>query len=42
MDGVQGFDAFTPDNEPYGEQDFGALNVSGVSKVFLENQSLRP
>lgn len=26
---VRSFDAFTPDNDPYGEHDFGALSVAG-------------
>jgi len=30
---VQGFDAFTPDNDPHGEHDFGAVTVEG-HKVF--------
>lgn len=31
---VRGFDAFTPDNDPYGEHDFGALDVPSAGKVF--------
>lgn len=31
---VQRFDAFTPDNDPYGEHDFGAFEQAGVGKVF--------
>ncbi|MGZ2439364.1 DUF3768 domain-containing protein [Sinorhizobium medicae] len=31
---VQRFDAFTPDNDPYGEHDFGSVTVAGVGKVF--------
>lgn len=31
---VQSFDAFTPDNDPYGEHDFGSIEVFGVGKVF--------
>lgn len=27
---VAGFDAFTPDNDPYGERDFGAFDVDGA------------
>ncbi|MBI1256564.1 MAG: DUF3768 domain-containing protein [Chloroflexi bacterium] len=27
---VMAFDAFTPDNDPYGEHDFGAITVDGV------------
>ena len=30
---VQNFDAFTPDNDPYGEHDFGAVTV-GEQKMF--------
>ena len=26
---VQTFDAFTPDNDPYGEHDFGAVTIEG-------------
>jgi hypothetical protein len=28
---VQTFEAFTPDNDPYGEHDFGAIDLAGVS-----------
>lgn len=31
---VKEFDDFTPDNDPYGEHDFGSLDVDGVGKVF--------
>ena len=27
---VETFDAFTPDNDPYGERDFGAIAVGGT------------
>lgn len=27
---VRTFDAFSPDNDPYGEHDFGAVTVDGV------------
>ena len=30
---VATFDAFTPDNDPYGERDFGAFDLAG-QKVF--------
>ncbi|MQB05741.1 DUF3768 domain-containing protein [Agrobacterium tumefaciens] len=30
---VQGFNAFTPDNDPHGEHDFGAVTING-HKVF--------
>lgn len=26
---VQRFDSFTPDNDPYGEHDFGSINLAG-------------
>lgn len=26
---VSSFDSFTPDNDPYGEHDFGSVNVAG-------------
>ena len=32
---VQAFDAFTPDNDPYGEHDFGSVEVDG-EKVFFK------
>lgn len=31
---VQSFDAFTPDNDPYGEHDFGAFDHPGAGKIF--------
>ena len=31
---VRSFDAFTEDNDPYGEHDFGAFDQDGVGKVF--------
>jgi hypothetical protein len=31
---VRNFQAFTPDNDPYGEHDFGALDIVGLGKVF--------
>lgn len=30
---IQTFDSFNPDNDPYGEHDFGAFNI-GVQKFF--------
>lgn len=33
IEAVQTFQAFTPDNDPHGEHDFGALTVEG-HKVF--------
>ena len=32
---VQAFDAFTPDNDPYGEHDFGNVEVDG-EKIFFK------
>lgn len=31
---VRNFDAFTPDNDPYGERDFGAFTEAGAGKIF--------
>lgn len=31
---VQAFTAFTPDNDPYGEHDFAALEAAGQSVMF--------
>jgi len=31
---VQTYDRFAPDNDPYGEHDFGALEVAGESVMF--------
>jgi Protein of unknown function (DUF3768) len=31
---VQSFDSFTPDNDPYGEHDFGLLEVAGERVMF--------
>jgi hypothetical protein len=31
---VRGFDAFTPDNDPYGEHDFGTVRVEGHIVMF--------
>ena len=32
---VRAFDAFTPDNDPYGEHDFGSFEVDG-EKIFFK------
>jgi len=34
IEGVQAFRAFTPDNDPYGEHDFGSIDLAGIGKVF--------
>ena len=34
IEAVRTFDAFTPDNDPYGEQDFGSLEVDGENVYF--------
>lgn len=31
---VKRFDAFTPDNDPHGEHDFGSFDMAEVGKVF--------
>jgi Protein of unknown function (DUF3768) len=31
---VQSFDRFTPDNDPYGEHDFGLIEVAGEQVMF--------
>lgn len=33
VEAVRSFDAFTPDNDPYGEHDFGSIEITG-SKIF--------
>jgi len=33
VEAVQTFEAFTPDNDPHGERDFGALAIEG-EKIF--------
>lgn len=34
MEKVQRFDAFTADNDPHGEHDFGSFDVAEIGKVF--------
>ncbi|MGX5774990.1 DUF3768 domain-containing protein [Methylorubrum zatmanii] len=34
IEAVQGFRAFTPDNDPYGEHDFGSIDLDGTGRVF--------
>ena len=36
--GASSFAAFTPDNDPYGEHDFGSFELAG--KKFLEDRLL--
>ena len=34
LEAVAAFDAFDPDNDPYGEHDFGALEIEGERILF--------
>lgn len=34
MTAVREFSAFTPDNDPHGEHDFGAIDAPNVGRVF--------
>lgn len=34
IDQVRVFDCFTPENDPYGEHDFGALEIDGMRVFF--------
>src|SRR3954453_17122759 len=34
LDAVAAFDAFNPENDPYGEHDFGALTIEGSRILF--------
>jgi len=34
LDAVASFDAFSPENDPYGEHDFGALTIAGPRILF--------
>ena len=38
---VQAFDAFTPDNDPYGEHDFGSLDLDG-ERIFFKLDYFNP
>jgi hypothetical protein len=43
LSAVQAFDAFTPENDPYGERDFGSFELQGhriLWKVEYYNHSL--
>ena len=35
LSAIAAFDAFDPDNDPYGERDFGALTVEG-ERIFFK------
>ena len=41
IEAVRAFDAFTPDNDPHGEHDFGAVTIEG-NKVFWKIDYYRP
>ena len=41
IEAVRQFDAFTADNDPYGEHDFGSLAIDG-HKVFFKIDLFRP
>ena len=41
MDAVINFDAFTPDNDPHGEHDFGSFTIEG-EKVFWKIDYYQP
>src|SRR4051794_25186822 len=34
LDAIAAFDAFSPENDPYGEHDFGALTIEGTPIFF--------
>ncbi len=38
---VETFDGFTPDNDPYGERDFGAFDYEGL-RIFWKIDCLAP
>ncbi|QDG94601.1 DUF3768 domain-containing protein (plasmid) [Rhizobium sp. NIBRBAC000502774] len=41
VEAAQGFDAFTPDNDPHGELDFGAVSIERY-KVFWKTDYYDP
>jgi hypothetical protein len=41
VDAVRAFDAFTDDNDPWGEHDFGAVEIDG-EKVFWKIDAYDP
>lgn len=34
VEAVQNFKAFTADNDPYGEHDFGSIEIDSVGRIF--------
>jgi hypothetical protein len=34
LDAIASFDGFSPENDPYGEHDFGALTIGGTRILF--------
>ena len=34
LDAIAAFDAFSPEDDPYGEHDFGALTIAGTRILF--------
>lgn len=36
VNAVMSFDTFTEENDPYGEHDFGEINVEGVGSVYFK------
>jgi len=38
LDQVRWYDAFTPDNEPYGEHDFGSFRYAGETVFCVRRQ----
>jgi len=39
---VIGFDDFTNDNDPYGEHDFGCVDIEGVGGVYFKSDYYEP